>query len=116
MVFRKPLRSAAPRLLFCAGQIALDAEGKVTCVGDIRGQIEAAMNNVETVLAAGGLSIANVVRLNFYTTDVDGLFAHYDVIASRLAAVGCQPSSTLPGVKRLAFPELLIEIEATAAE
>jgi enamine deaminase RidA (YjgF/YER057c/UK114 family) len=65
------------------------------CAGDMRGQIEAAMNNVETVLAAGGLSLANVVRLNFYTTDVDSFVAHYDVIKSRLAAVGCQPSSTL---------------------
>jgi len=108
--------SSARRLLFCAGQIALDPEGKVTCVGNMRGQIEIAMNNVETVLAAGGLSLANVVRLNFYTTDVDDLVAHYDVIKLRLAAVGCQPSSTLLGVKRLALPELLIEIEATAAE
>jgi enamine deaminase RidA (YjgF/YER057c/UK114 family) len=108
--------SSARRLFFCAGQIALDPEGNVMCAGDMRGQVEAAMNNVETVLAAGGLSLANVVRLNFYTTDVDGLLAHNDVIKSRLAAVGCQPSSTLLGVKRLAYPELLIEIEATAAE
>jgi len=100
----------ARRLVFCAGQIALDAEGKPMCVGDMRGQIEAAMNNVETVLAAAGLTLAHLVRLNFYTTDVDGLFAHYDVIASRLAAAGCQPSSTLLGVQRLAFPELTIEI------
>jgi enamine deaminase RidA (YjgF/YER057c/UK114 family) len=56
------------------------------------------------------------IRLNFYTTDVEGLLAHNDVIKSRLSAVGCQPSSTLLGVKRLAYPELLIEIEATAAE
>jgi enamine deaminase RidA (YjgF/YER057c/UK114 family) len=108
--------TSARRLLFCAGQIAVDAEDKVMCAGDMRGQIEAAMNNVETVLAAAGLALANVVRLNYYTTDVDALLVHYDVIASRLAAVGCQPSSTLLGVKRLAFPELLIEIEATAAE
>ena len=108
--------SGASRLLFCAGQIALDADGKVKCAGDMRGQIEAAMNNVEAVLAAAGLSLAHVVRLNYYTTDVDGLVTHYDVIKSRLAAAGCQPSSTLLGVKQLAFPELLIEIEATAAE
>ncbi len=42
-------------------------------LGDMRGQIEAAMNNVEAVLAAAGLSLAHVVRLNYYTTDVDGL-------------------------------------------
>jgi enamine deaminase RidA (YjgF/YER057c/UK114 family) len=104
------------RLLFCAGQVALDADGKVICAGDMRGQVAAAMNNVETVLAAAGLALANLVRLNFYTTNVDLLFAHYDAIASRLAAAGCQPSSTLLGVSRLAFPELMIEIEATAAE
>jgi len=68
--------NSAQRLLFCAGQVALDAEGKVKCAGDMRGQLEAAMDNVETVLAAGGLSLANVVRLKFYTTDVDGLFGH----------------------------------------
>ena len=108
--------SNARRLLFCAGQIALDAEGNVMCAGDMRGQIEAAMNNLETVLASAGLSLVHVVRLNFYTTEVDSLIAHYDALKSRLAAAGCQPSSTLLGVKRLAFPELLIEIEATAAE
>ena len=107
---------SASRLLFCAGQIAVDADGKVRCPGDMRGQIEAAMNNVEAVLAAAGLSLAQVVRLNYYTTDVDGLVAHYDVIKARLTAAGCQPASTLLGVKRLAYPELLIEIEATAAE
>jgi enamine deaminase RidA (YjgF/YER057c/UK114 family) len=38
------------RLLFCAGQVAFDAGGKVMGAGDMRGQIEAAMNNLETVL------------------------------------------------------------------
>lgn len=104
------------RLLFCAGQLALDAEGRVLCAGDMRGQVETAMDNVAAVLAAAGLSLANVVRLNVYTTDVDGMVPHYDVIRSRLAAAGCQPSSTLLGVQRLAYPESLIEIEATAAE
>jgi enamine deaminase RidA (YjgF/YER057c/UK114 family) len=104
------------RLLFCAGQIALDPDGKVMCPGDMRGQVEAAMHNVEAVLAAAGLTLANVVRLNYYTPDVDALLGSYDVIKSRLDAAGCQPSSTLPGVKRLAFPELLIEIDARAAE
>jgi len=108
--------SGARRFLFCAGQTALDAEGKVTFAGDMRGQIGAAMDNVETVLAAAGLSLRHVIRLNYYTTDVDAFLAHNNVIASRLQAAGCQPSSTLLGVKRLAFPELLIEIEATAAE
>jgi enamine deaminase RidA (YjgF/YER057c/UK114 family) len=100
--------------LFCAGQIALH-DGNVMCPGDMLGQIEAAMGNLETVLAAAGLSLVNVVRLNFYTTDVAKFLPHNHLIKTRLAAAGCQPSSTLSGVKRLAYPELLIEIEATAA-
>jgi enamine deaminase RidA (YjgF/YER057c/UK114 family) len=55
-----------------------------------------------------------VVRLNYYTTDVDRFFEAHDALVGRLAEAGCQPSSTLLGVTRLAFPELLVEIEATA--
>jgi enamine deaminase RidA (YjgF/YER057c/UK114 family) len=47
---------------------------------------------------------------------VDQLFANWDAVVSRLAQAGCRPSSTLLGVSRLAFPELLIEIEATAVK
>ena len=106
----------ARRLLFCAGQTALSAAGQVIAPGDMRGQMQAAMDNLETVLAAAGMSLANVVRLNYYTTDIAGYRAHNEVIKSRLLAAGCQPSSTLLGIAQLAYPELLIEIEATAAE
>jgi enamine deaminase RidA (YjgF/YER057c/UK114 family) len=60
------------------------------------------------------MTLANVVRLNYYTTDVDAFFAAAEQLGPRLAAAGCRPASTLLGVTRLAFPELLIEIEATA--
>ena len=61
-----------------------------------------------------GARLSEVVRLNYYTTDVDRFFEGYDAVAGRLAEAGCQLSSTLLGVTRLAFPELLVEIEATA--
>jgi enamine deaminase RidA (YjgF/YER057c/UK114 family) len=35
---------------------------------------------------------------------------------TRLKEAGCQPASTLLGVSRLAFPELMVEIEATAVK
>jgi hypothetical protein len=41
--------------------------------------------------------------------------AGYDAATTRLANAGCQPASTLLGITRLAAPELLIEIEATAS-
>jgi enamine deaminase RidA (YjgF/YER057c/UK114 family) len=78
-------------------------------------QAALATDNLEAVLRAAGMSLADVVRLNFYTTDVDDYFAHgAPVVGARLGAVGVTPAGTLLGVARLAFPELLLEIEATA--
>jgi len=54
------------------------------------------------------------VRLNYYTTDVDGFLGAADVVGNRLTEAGCQPSGTLLGITQLAFPGLMIEIEATA--
>ena len=81
----------------------------------MRAQVGQALDNLEEVLRSAGWSLSDVVRLNYYTTDVDS-FAAYEVALSRLQEAGIQPSSTLLGVSRLAFPELLIEIEATAVQ
>jgi enamine deaminase RidA (YjgF/YER057c/UK114 family) len=108
--------SGATRVLYCAGQTSVDAEGRPIHVGDMRGQIELAFQNLETVLKAAGFALGDVARLNYYTTDVDSFLAAYEVAASHLAKAGCQPSSTLLAVTRLAFPELLVEVEATAVK
>ena len=55
-----------------------------------------------------------MVRLNIYTTDVDGFLGAYGSLAGRLAEAGCRPAATLVGVTRLAYPEMLVEMEATA--
>ncbi len=106
--------SGATRTLFCAGQGAADADGNIVHVGDMAGQIAQALDNVETVLTQAGFTLADVVRLNLYTTDVDGFFAAYGPMVQRLTEAGCRPAATLLGVTRLAFPEMLVEFEATA--
>jgi enamine deaminase RidA (YjgF/YER057c/UK114 family) len=108
--------SGGQRVLYCAGQASVDPEGRPAHAGDMRGQINLALDNLGTVLAGAGFELSNVVRLNYYTTNVDQLFANWDVVVSRLDQAGCRPSSTMLGVSRLAFPELLIEIEATAVK
>ena len=106
--------SGGQHVLYCAGQTSMDAEGRPVHAGDMRAQLGQALDNLETVLTQAGYSLSDVVRLNYYTTDVDALFPHFDVVMSRLASANCRPGGTLLGVPRLAFPELLIEIEATA--
>jgi enamine deaminase RidA (YjgF/YER057c/UK114 family) len=102
------------RAIYCAGQTSVDADGNPVNEGDMAGQIAQALDNVETVLRESGASLADVVRLNYYTTDVDAFLAAQDVLTARLRAAGCRPTATLLGVSRLAFPPLLVEIEATA--
>lgn len=106
--------SGGQRTIFCAGQTSTDSEGSPVHPEDMRAQITQAMDNLETVLRGSGAGLSDVVRLNYYTTDVDRFFEAYDAVVGRLAEAGCQPTSTLLGVTRLAFPELLVEIEATA--
>lgn len=107
---------AAQNVLYCAGQLSTNDEGHPVHVGDLRAQVSQAFDNLERVLQEAGYTLADVTRLNYYTTDVDGLLANWDVIVNRLTAGGCRCSSTLLGVTRLAYPEMMIEIEATAAK
>lgn len=104
----------ASRVLYCAGQASVDDTGKPVHTGDMRKQIEQAFHNLGTVLSTAGFTLADVVRLNYYTTDVEAYLAAGDVVGKCLA--GAQPPGTLLGVAKLAFPGLLIEIEATAAK
>ena len=104
------------RVLICSGQTAVDADGNPQHAGDMRSQISMALDNLEAVLAEAGMTLANVVRLNTYTIDVDETLTNFEVLEERLGAVGVTPAMTLLGVTRLFLPELMIELEATAVD
>lgn len=104
------------RVLVCSGQTAVDANGAPQHAGDMNAQLTLALDNLESVLKAAGMTLSNVVRLNFYTTDVDAFLQNVALLGERLGAANVMPPGTLLGVNRLAFPELMVELEATAAE
>jgi enamine deaminase RidA (YjgF/YER057c/UK114 family) len=62
--------TGATRTLYCAGQTSVDAEGNPIHPGNMEAQLAQAFDNLETVLAAAGMTLANVVRLNYYVTDI----------------------------------------------
>ena len=108
------LVSGHTRTLYCSGQTAMSGDGKPEHDGDMAAQLALSLGNLEAVLGEAGMSLANLVRLNVYTTDVDVLFQHYGVLASRLGAAGVAPATTMLGVSRLAIPGQLVELEGTA--
>ncbi|MFF4171646.1 RidA family protein [Streptomyces sp. NPDC001744] len=106
--------SGHTRTLYCSGQTAMSEDGRPEHEGDMAAQLALSLDNLEGVLDAAGMSLANLVRLNVYTTDVDLLFPHYDALASRLRAAGVAPATTMLGVARLAVPGQMVELEGTA--
>ena len=104
------------RELICAGQTAMSGEGAPQHAGDMAAQVSMALDNLEAVLEGAGMTLSNVVRLNIYTTDIDAFFGAMNVLGERLGSAGVTPPGTLLGVSRLAFPELMVELEATAVD
>jgi len=92
----------------------VDDDGNPVHPGDMVAQVVQALDSLETVLKQAGYGLSDIVRLNYYTTDVDAFIQATEVWGRRLGESGCRPASTLLGVARLAFPELFVVIEATA--
>ena len=100
-------------LLVCSGQTAMGPDGSLPASADMGDQVRKTLENIVTVLEAGGMTPADVVMRKIYTTDVDACLGvigslSREILGDDLCA------STLVGVTRLAFPELKVEIEVLA--
>jgi len=87
--------SGHKRVLRCSDQTAVNANGEPQHAGDIAKQPGLALDNLEAVLKEADMTLANLVRLNLYTTDIDGVLQHYELVEHRLKAAGIQPAVTL---------------------
>lgn len=110
------LVEGAGRVLVLSGQAAAAADGTPQHAGDLPAQVSLSLDNIEAVLREAGMTLGNVVRINVFTTDVDAMMGSWEDLAKRFSAAGVRPTSTLVGVTRLAFPEMMVEIEATAVD
>jgi enamine deaminase RidA (YjgF/YER057c/UK114 family) len=104
--------TGAQQVLYLAGQTSISAAGEIVGIDDPEQQIRLSFENVRLILVAAGATLADVVKLTVYFTDLDNL-PLYTRILGELYPVA-RPSQTVVQVARLALPELLIEIDATA--
>ena len=104
------------RLLVCSGQDAVDSDGNPQHPGDMGAQLELSLDNLEAVLAGAGMTFANVVRLNVYTTDFDEFVKHWTRLTARFEGSDGRFATSLLGVTRLFTPQLLVLLEATAVD
>jgi enamine deaminase RidA (YjgF/YER057c/UK114 family) len=104
--------TGAQRTLICSGQTSVDENGTPVHAGDMAAQVNQALDNLETVLKAAGMKLENVVKTTVYTTDMDAFIGAS--MANQARTASTKFASTLIGVTRLAFPALMVEIEAIA--
>jgi reactive intermediate/imine deaminase len=110
--FRLALGYRVGDLLFVSGQAAISPEGEIVGEGDFDAQAEQVFTNLERVLEAGGSSLANVVKVTIFLTDM----ANFPKIVELRGKwfTPPYPADTIVEVTSLALPELQIEIEAIA--
>jgi len=103
----------AKKLVFCAGQVAADMDGKVLPPDDFAAQTKMVMKNLANALAAGGAKLSDVTKVTIYICNphdvpkARGML--YDYFGKH------PPASTLCILRGLANPNFLLEIEAIAA-
>jgi len=106
--------SGAETILYLSGQVAYDDNGGVAHPGDFKAQARATLQAVKAQVEAGGGTMANIVKVNTYLTDIRHRADYGPIREEFFGKNKKMPASTLVAVTALAQPEFLIEIEAIA--
>jgi enamine deaminase RidA (YjgF/YER057c/UK114 family) len=115
--FSQVIEVKATRLVFIAGQTAIDRDGELVGKNDFAAQAAKVFDNLAAALAAVGCTAANLVKLTVFVREMDNLFAYREARNRFFATVTppAAPAVTLVEVSKLYGPDFLIEIEAIAA-
>lgn len=107
------------RLVFLAGQVAVDADGRIVGRGDLVAQFRQTCANIQTVLSAAGGEMTDLVKLTIYVLDVTEYKKNLKAIGEVYREYFGRhfPAMTLVGARDLfdASDGALIEIEGVAA-
>ena len=108
-----PVVTVVPgKLVFVSGILSRNAKGEIVGEGDMAAQIKQVFQNIETALKAVGATMADIVKRQTFTTDIDTYFQNID--ARREHGGDNLSTSTTVEVRRLSHPDFLIEVEVMA--
>ncbi|GAC1354030.1 MAG: RidA family protein [Ktedonobacteraceae bacterium] len=102
------------RIAYISGQIAVDQAFRIAGKGDFRAQAEQVFENLKAALVAVGADFTHVVKLNYYLVDMTHLPMIREV-RDRYVNTEYPPASTAVEVRKLAFDDFLLEIEAVVS-
>jgi enamine deaminase RidA (YjgF/YER057c/UK114 family) len=114
--FSHGILTTGGRLLFLAGQTATDAAGRIVAPGDVVAQYEQALSNLQTVVAAAGGAMTDIVKMTIFVRDRDDYRAHLRALGRvhRTFFGAYYPATALFEISRFFEDEVLVEIEGIA--
>lgn len=117
-LYAQAIRVKAGELVYLAGQVALDVDGKLVGKDDPAAQTRQVFSNLGKILESVGASFGNVVEFTTYVVgrqSIEGFMRARTELFPRLFPEGDYPPNTLLVVTGLVREEYLVEIKATAA-
>ncbi len=102
------------KTIYIGGQDAVNAKGEIVSKGDIAGQTEQVMQNLQTALSACGATFENLVKLSIYIVQGQDLYLGFQASQKYLGNLKHPPAITGFFVAALAHPDFLVEIDAVA--
>ena len=103
------------KLVFIAGQVANDKQGKLVGKDDLKAQAIQVFENLKTALAAAGATFNDVVKINWYVKSYKPeLLPVLRDVRNTYINKSAPPASTLVGVASLFQEDYLLEVEAVA--
>ena len=98
--------------VFIAGQVGVNAKGKLVGKGDALAQARQVFRNIKALVEKAGGTMEDIMKITVYVTDI----RNADLVRKARGEFlkGDFPTSTLVCVTALASPDLLVEIEAIA--
>lgn len=102
-------------MIFLGGQVSLDRQGQAINPGDIKAQTRKAMAHIGTILRELGADYSDVCKITTMyqgRSDVDELNDNFLIRAAHFVEPG--PATTGISLPVLAYPDMVIEIDAFA--
>jgi enamine deaminase RidA (YjgF/YER057c/UK114 family) len=114
--FSHGILTTGGRMLFLAGQTAINAEGQLVAAGDLVGQYEETLRHLKAVVEEAGGAMQDIVKITVFVKDRDDYLKHLKALgAVHQAFFGkYYPATALFEISRFYQDGILIEIEGIA--
>ena len=112
-IYTQVVTATGSTQIFLAGIVPFDQNQNIIGIGNMQVQVIQVLQNIKSALTSASASIADVVRINVLTTDVD-LYIQEGAPEVINFFDKTKPVSTTYQVSRLVHPDWMVEIEVTA--